>query len=67
MWGERPTLAPLMSDPRTIENDTLLRQIDEVTEIAQQAFERGDKVGGSAAIVLATQLLQLARIRERAR
>lgn len=56
-----------MNDQPTIENDTLLRQIDEVTEIAQQAFEMGDKVGGSAALVLATQLLQLARIRDRAR
>lgn len=55
------------TDQPTIETDTLLRQIDEVTEIAQQAFERGDKVGGSAALVLATQLLQLARIRDRAR
>lgn len=46
---------------------TLLEQASEATDLAKQAFASGDKVTGIAAVVLATQLIQLAKILEPAR
>lgn len=46
---------------------TLVTQIDEANELAKAAFAAGDRVTGAAALVLAAQLLQLARIWERMR
>jgi len=48
-----------------MENAKLMAQIEEATALAKAAFAAGDKVHGIAAIVLAAQLLQLARIWER--
>ena len=42
----------------------LLDQVDEATDVAQQALDAGDLVTFCAAIQLAAQLLQLARIWE---
>jgi hypothetical protein len=44
---------------------TLLKQIDEAAQLAREAFATGDLVTGIAAITLAAQLLQLARIQDR--
>lgn len=41
---------------------TLLRQIDDASALAREAFAAGDKVNGIAAIKLASDLLVLARI-----
>jgi hypothetical protein len=41
---------------------TILEQVDEATSLARKSFAVGDLVGGIAAIQLAAQLLQLARI-----
>ena len=41
---------------------TPLEQASEATEIARAAFEAGDLVTGIAAITLAAQLVQLAKI-----
>ena len=45
----------------------ILSQIDKANEVAKEAFAAGDKVTGAAALVLAAQLLQLARIWEKAK
>jgi hypothetical protein len=42
----------------------MIEQIDEAIELARAAFASGDTVTGIAAITLAAQLLQLARITE---
>jgi hypothetical protein len=44
---------------------TPVQQADEAAELARQAFAAGDMVTGIAAIVLAAQLLQLARLWQR--
>jgi hypothetical protein len=56
-----------MSDPIRVETTprTPLQQASEATEIAREAFAAGDVVVGVAALSLAAQLLQLARIWER--
>lgn len=46
---------------------TLLEQATEATELAREAFALGDKVTGIAAISLAAQLVQLAKLLEPAR
>jgi hypothetical protein len=43
----------------------VLTQAREATELARQAFAAGDLVAGIAAIQLAAQLVQLARIQEK--
>lgn len=43
---------------------TPLDQAEEAADLARQAFASGDLVIGIAAITLAAQLVQLARIRE---
>lgn len=40
---------------------TILDQAEEAAELAQTAFATGDRVTGIAAIILAAQLLQLAK------
>jgi len=45
----------------------VLAQASEAAEVARQAFEAGDLVTGIAALQLAAQLLQLARIYEKAK
>ena len=40
----------------------LLAKVDEACEVAQLAFAAGDNVTGIAAITLAAQLVQLAKI-----
>lgn len=45
---------------------TPLQQADEAAALARQAFANGDLVAGIAAISLAAQLVQLARIWESA-
>lgn len=52
-----------MSEPT---QRTPLQQAQEATDLARQAFASGDIVYGIAAITLAAQLVQLARICERA-
>ena len=44
---------------------SIVRKIDEANELAKSAFVTGDRVAGAAALALAAQLLQLARIWER--
>ena len=44
------------------ENTALLDQADQATEIARAAFDAGDVVTGIAAIQLAAQIIQLARL-----
>lgn len=44
---------------------TALQQAEEASELARKSFAVGDMVGGIAAITLAAQLVQLARIQER--
>ena len=44
---------------------TILEQVDEATSLARKSFAVGDLVGGIAAIQLAAQLLQLARISQK--
>lgn len=43
----------------------LLKQADAATEVAREAFAAGDTVTGIAAIQLAAQLVQLAKLFER--
>lgn len=43
----------------------ILEQIDEANRLASASFRSGDLAGGIAALVLATQLLQLAKLQER--
>lgn len=45
--------------------DRVLQQAGETAELAARAFASGDLVAGIAAISLAAQLVQLARILER--
>ena len=47
--------------------ERLLEQASEAAEVAREAFAAGDNVVGIAAIKLAAQLLQLARIQEKIR
>ena len=51
-----------MTVPRSI-----LEQAEEAASLAKDAFATGDLVTGIAAIQLAAQLVQLARIRHKAR
>jgi uncharacterized membrane protein YidH (DUF202 family) len=44
---------------------TILEQVDEATSLARKSFAVGDLVGGIAAVQLAAQLLQLARISQK--
>lgn len=44
---------------------SVLQQASEVIELAHLAFDRGNLVGGLAAIKLAAQLVQLAKIQRR--
>lgn len=44
---------------------TPLQQAEEASELARTSFAAGDVIGGIAAIQLAAQLVQLARIQER--
>ena len=53
-----------MSQPETT-GRTVLQQAEEASELAGRLFAAGDMVGGIAAIQLAAQLVQLARIQER--
>jgi len=50
---------------RTTKPRTVLEQAEEASELARKFFAAGDMVGGIAAIQLAAQLVQLARIQER--
>lgn len=45
---------------------TIMEQIDEVSDIAREAFAVGNNVTGIAATKLAAQLVQIARLMERA-
>lgn len=56
-----------MADPQTTVSETrciALKQAGQAADIARTAFANGDLVVGIAAICLASQLLQLARIWE---
>ncbi len=44
---------------------TPLEQAEEATELARKFFDAGDMVGGIAAIQVAAQMVQLARIQEK--
>ncbi len=50
-----------MTAPETTRR-TPLQQAKEATDLAREAFATGDKVTGIAAITLAAQLIQLAKI-----
>ena len=52
-----------MSEPRTTAM-TPLEQAAEASDLAKKSFAVGDLVGGIAALQLAAQLVQLARIQE---
>ena len=53
-----------MTDNQTTRRN-VLQQAEEASELARKSFAAGDMVGGIAAIQLAAQLVQLARMQER--
>ena len=51
-----------MPSPDTTARRTPLQQAQEATELAQEAFANGDNVYGIAALSLASQLIELAKL-----